>query len=261
MATGDLIKLGTLYMGGTKRNRPTNPINGGNSHAFSAGQTIEIRNTESADADKMQWREINEGGKKYLVGDRVPIHSVSWDDLNDQSLIFGKNIKIDGQDYKLRSLTGGSNYRSGTDTYSGGSPTNNEWDRWIVNEAGLPGLPTPTATELTNNAANQAGAHNQFWNWYNMRTWAQETYTGGSSNRALRGSFSARYWNSSASSFRNPYIGFRPVLEVLYTPPNLSPKINGVYRNYDSGYVKINGVWREIDEIHTKINEIWRKSE
>ncbi len=223
MATGDLIKLGTLYLGGVKKNRPTNPINGGNSHPFTAGQAIEIRNTEAADADKMQWREINDGGKKYLVGDRVPIHSVSWDDLNAQSLIMGKTIKIDGQDYKLRSLTGGSTYRSGTDAYSGGSPANNEWDRWIVNEAGLLGLPTPTATELTNNAANQAGPHNTVWNWFNMYSWAQETYTGGSSYRAVRGYGAARYWGSLASANRGAGIGFRPVLEVL----NSSPLISG----------------------------------
>lgn len=223
MATGDLIKLGTLYLGGTKRNRPTNPISGGNSHAFSAGQAIEIRNTESADADKMQWREVSDGGKKYLVGDRVPIHSVSWDDLNAQSLIQGKEITIDGQQYKLRSLTGGSNYRTGTDAYSGGSPTNNEWDRWITNESNLPGLPKPTATELTNNAANQTGPHNLIWNWFNMYSWAQETYTGGGTSRAFRGNNSARLWNYSTSSIRNANYGWRPVLEVL----NSSPLISG----------------------------------
>lgn len=176
MATGDLIKLGTLYLGGTKRSRPTNPVSGGDVHAFSAGQTIEIRNTESSEADKLHWREINDGGKKYLVADRALIRSISWDDLNAQSLIFGKEITIDGQQYKIRSLTGGSTYRSGTDAYSGGSPSNNEWDRWIVNEANISGLPKPTATDLTNNSANLNGAHNQFWNWYNMYSWAQETY-------------------------------------------------------------------------------------
>lgn len=218
MATGDLIKLGTLYMGGTKRNRPTDPIGGGNSHAFSAGQAIEIRNTESADADKMQWREINDGGKKYLVGDRVPIHSVSWDDLNAQGLITGKTIKIDGQDYKLRSLTGGEEKREGgTGTSYAGGKLPNEWDRWIVNEANLPGLPIPKATDLA--GKNPTGAHNQIWNWDNMYSWAQDTYLHNGSSRASRGYSSARYWSSSASSVRYAYYGFRPVLEVLNSAP------------------------------------------
>ncbi|MEK4025770.1 glycoside hydrolase family 78 protein [Sporosarcina sp. FSL W7-1283] len=222
MATGDLIKLGTLYLGGTKRSRPTNPVSGGDVHAFSAGQTIEIRNTESSEADKLHWREINDGGKKYLVADRALIRSISWDDLNAQSLIFGKEITIDGQQYKIRSLTGGSTYRSGTDAYSGGSPSNNEWDRWIVNEANISGLPKPTATDLTNNSANLNGAHNQFWNWYNMYSWAQETYTGNSSDRAFRGYYSARFWDYSTSSYRGTYFGFRPVLEVLNSAPLIS---------------------------------------
>lgn len=226
LATGDLLKLGTLYLGGIKKTRPTNPINGGDVPAFSAGQTIEIRDTDASDAYKLQWREINDGGKKYLVADRAIIQSISWDDLNGQSLIFGKTITIDGQQYKLRSLTGGSNYR-GSDGYSGGSPTSNEWDRWIVNEAGLAGLPTPNSTELTNDSTNQSGAHNQFWNWYNMYSWAQETYTGNGSYRALRGIYSARYWGYNTSSIRATSVGFRPVLEVL----NAVPVVSGTDEN------------------------------
>lgn len=246
MATGDLIKLGTLYLGGTKRNRPTNPISGGNSHAFSAGHVIEIRNTESADADKMQWREVNDGGKKYLVGDRVPIHSVSWDDLHAQSLIFGKVIKIDGQDYKLRSLTGGEEKREGGvgSSYAGGKLPN-EWDRWIVNEAGLPGLPIPNATDLA--GANQAGAHNQMWNWHEMRSWAQETYLHSGSLRANRGNNSARNWNYNTSSSRNANIGFRPVLEVLNSAPTISVVTSNDRTLYESDAYAISGTATDTD--------------
>lgn len=52
------------------------------------------------------------------------------------------------------------------------------------------------------------------------------------------------------------------IYEIIhYTPPNLSLKINGEYKQYDQGWVKVNGEWREIDEIHVKINGMWRKSE
>lgn len=240
MANGDLIKLGTLYLGGAKKARPTNPINGGDIPAFSAGQVIEIRDTDTSDAYKLQWREINDGGKKYLVADRAIIQSISWDDLNGQSLIFGKTIIIDGQQYKIRSLTGGSNYR-GTDAYSGGSPTSNEWDRWIVNEAGLVGLPTPTATELTNNSANQNGTHNQFWNWYNMYSWAQETYTANGSRRAIRGRSSARFWNYYASSSRDTVFGFRPVLEVLNSTPTVTLNTANNTTLYENSTYTIDG--------------------
>lgn len=234
MANGDVIKLGTLYMGSTKITRPTRPWQNdyepytgaglGNIQNYSAGATLEIRNTEANDADKMQWIEVNDGGKKYLICDRVMLVNISWDDLNAQSLIFGKNVTIDGQQYKLRVLTGGSNLRSNNDYYSGGTPTTNEWDRWIVNEAGLSGLPTPTASDLDTslNSTDLNSPHNQKWNWMGVYSWAQETYTGNSAGRAVRGYNSARYWYYYSSGGRSTYFGWRPVLEVLNSAPVIS---------------------------------------
>lgn len=242
LANGDVIKLGTLYMGATKVTRPTVPwqtgsetytgSGAGNIAAFVAGANLVIQNTSATDIDKMQWVEVNEGGKKYLVCDRVMLTSISWDDLNAQSLIFGKNITIDGQLYKIRALTAGSNYRSGTDAYSGGTPTTNEWDKWITNESALVGLPTPIASDLdsTRNATDKNGVHNQKWNWLGVYSWGQETYTGNSSNRALRGFNSARLWVSFTSSYRFSDIGWRPVLEVL----NSAPVISGTDENLGS---------------------------
>ncbi len=260
MATGDLIKLGTLYLGGAKRSRPTNPSGSGDVHTFSAGQTIEIRNTETNDADKIQWREVNDSGKKYFISDRVLIRSVSWDDLNVQSLILGKEITIDGQLYKIRSLTGGSNYRNGSDPYSGGSPANNEWDRWIINEANLVGLPKPSAQDLTNNGSNQFGAHNQYWNWFTMYSMAQETQSGGTLYRVVRGNLSAQLWSNTLPATRSPGIGWRPVLEVSHTPPEIQVNVNGMQRKVESVHVKVSGAWREVAEAHVNINGIWRKS-
>ena len=230
MATGDLIKLGTFFKAGAKQLLPTNPWRsgstpgGGNLPVFSAGQAIEIRDTDASDAYKLRWREVNVGAKKLLVSDRNILEQVSWDDLNALGLIAGKNITIDGQEYKLRVLSGGSNYRSGTDAYSGGSPVANEWDQIIVNEANYPGLPKPNATDLGSGptTAQRDGAHNQFWNWYYMYSWAQETYTGNGTYRALRGYYAARNWVRNTSSDRFTFFGFRPVLEVLNSAPLIS---------------------------------------
>ncbi|MGG1531367.1 Ig-like domain-containing protein [Brevibacillus agri] len=232
MANGDLIKLGTFYLAGAKKVRPTKPWRSdttppgapsvGDIPSFSAGQTIEIRDTDASDAYKIQWREVKGGAKKLLIADRDLLVNVSWDDLNAQGLIFGKTITIDGQQYKLRVLTGGSNYR-GADGYSGGTPTDNEWDRIIVNEAGLNGLPTPTASDLDNsaNSTDFNSAHNQFWNWYYMYSWAQETYTGNSAGRAIRGYLSARGWDYYGAAARFG-VGWRPVLEVLNSVPSVT---------------------------------------
>lgn len=180
-------------------------------------------NTPSDDANKLQWVKIKDGDKTLLICDRVILVNVSWDDLNGQGYVTGKTVTIDGAKYKCRLLTGGSNYRNG-DPYAGGSPTNNEWDRFITREEVVSGLPAPVSSDLdTNqNSTDFNSTHNKFWNWFYVYSWCQETYSGNASSRAFRGYSSARnyYWNSS--SYRYAYFGFRPVLEILNTDPLIS---------------------------------------
>lgn len=233
LATGDIKKLGGFYLNNVLQTRPTYPWrNGstpsggpaaGNIPTYTAGHNIEIKDTPSADANKIQWVEVNDNGKKYYVADRNLLVSVSWDDLNSQNLITGKTITIDGQKYLLRVLTGGANYRSGSDAYSGGTSPN-EWDRWICNEAGLSGLKTPSSTDLDSSMveSDRVAANNSLWNWYYVYSWTKETYTGNSSSRVLRGYDSARYWSYNTSSSRYVIFGWRPVLEVLNSGPLIS---------------------------------------
>ncbi|MGN8967308.1 hypothetical protein [Intestinimonas sp. HCP28S3_D6] len=106
--------------------------------------------TPSADANKLQWVKIKDGDKTRLICDRVILVSVSWDDLNGQGYVTGKTITIDGTKYKCRLLTGGSNRRN-NDWYAGGTPTNNEWDRFITREEVITGLPAPVSSDLDTN--------------------------------------------------------------------------------------------------------------
>lgn len=180
-------------------------------------------NTPSADANKLQWVKIKDGDKTLLICDRVILVNVSWDDLKAQGFITGKTVTIDGAKYKCRVLTGGSNRRN-NDYYAGGTPSNNEWDRFITREEVISGLPAPVSSDLdTNqNATDLNGAHNSLWNWYYVYSWCQETWAENASTRAYRGYDSARYWSYHTASTRNPYLGFRPVLEVLNTDPLIS---------------------------------------
>ena len=179
--------------------------------------------TPSADANKLQWVKIKDGDKTLLICDRVILVSVSWDDLNGQGYVTGKTITIDGTKYKCRLLTGGSNRRN-NDWYAGGTPTNNEWDRFITREEVITGLPAPVSSDLdsTQNATDLNSTHNQFWNWYYVYSWCQETYSGNSSCRAYRGYESARYWSYIYAAIQIASVGFRPVLEVLNTDPLIS---------------------------------------
>ena len=179
--------------------------------------------TPSADANKLQWVKIKDGDKTLLICDRVILVSVSWDDLNGQGYVTGKTITIDGTKYKCRLLTGGSNRRN-NDWYAGGTPTNNEWDRFITREEVITGLPAPVSSDLdTNlNTTDHNSTHNQLWHWVGVYSWCQETWAENASYRAYRGYLSARFWIRYSSGSRSVSVGFRPVLEVLNTDPLIS---------------------------------------
>ena len=182
-----------------------------------------LGSTPAADANKLQWHKIKDGSKTLLICDRNILVSVSWNDLNEQGYITGKTVTIDGATYKCRVLTGGSTYR-GNDTYAGGSPTNNEWDRFTTREEVITGLPAPTSSDLDASlaAADKTSAHNQFWNWMGCYSWCQEVYSGNSSSRAVRGWVSARSWHDNRATGRYVSVDFRPVLEILNTDPLIS---------------------------------------
>ena len=179
--------------------------------------------TPSADANKLQWVKIKDGDKTLLICDRVILVSVSWDDLNGQGYVTGKTITIDGTKYKCRLLTGGSNRRN-NDWYAGGTPTNNEWDRFITREEVITGLPAPVSSDLDTilNTTDHNSTHNQLWHWVGVYSWCQETWAENASYRAYRGCNSARLWNCYSYGYRSVNVGFRPVLEVLNTDPLIS---------------------------------------
>ena len=179
--------------------------------------------TPSADANKLQWVQIQAGDKPLLICARVILVRVSCDDLTGQCSVTGKTITIDGTKYKCRLLTGGSNRRN-NDWYAGGTPTNNEWDRFITREEVITGLPAPVSSDLdTNlNTTDHNSTHNQLWHWVGVYSWCQETWAENASRRAYRGYSSARYWNYDSSGYRYVSVGFRPVLEVLNTDPLIS---------------------------------------
>jgi hypothetical protein len=228
------VKLGGFYNNGAILKRPTKPWRpddsvGGNSGYGDIPQmsgsmaNYTFGDTPSADANKLQWVKIKDGDKTLLICDRVILVSVSWDDLNGQGYVTGKTITIDGTKYKCRLLTGGSNRRN-NDWYAGGTPTNNEWDRFITREEVITGLPAPVSSDLdTNlNTTDHNSTHNQLWHWVGVYSWCQETWAENASNRAYRGCNSARFWDYNSSGNRDVGVGFRPVLEVLNTDPLIS---------------------------------------
>ena len=157
---------------------------------FTYAGTIEAYKLTSAMATTEEYAQQNKYAHSLFVADYAVTHTVSWNDLNTKSLIFGKNYASGGVGYTLRAPSVGSRY-TGSDESQRGVPQSNEWDTMLNKNSGY------------------------IQNWNKMYSWGQDTYSADESRRANRGYDSARYWYRSGSSHRNASLGFRPVLEVL----------------------------------------------
>ena len=158
--------------------------------------TIEAYKLTSEMATTEEYAQQNKYPHSLFVADYAVTHTISWGGLNDEGLIFGKNYASGGVDYTLRAPSVGSN-STGSGESQHDTPSNNEWDRILDKNSGY------------------------IQNWNKMYSWGQDTSSAAESFRAYRGYNSARFWYYTSSSFRNVYLGFRPVLEVL-NPDTLS---------------------------------------
>ena len=70
-----------------------------------------------------------------FVADYAVTHTVSWNGLNDEGLIFGKNYASGGVDYTLRAPSVGSNATGSGDSQRG-VPQSNEWDTMLNKNSG-----------------------------------------------------------------------------------------------------------------------------
>ena len=152
--------------------------------------TIEAYKLTSEMATTEEYAQQNKYLHSLFVADYAVTHTISWGGLNDEGLIFGKNYASGGVDYTLRAPSVGSN-STGSGESQHDTPSNNEWDRILDKNSGY------------------------IQNWNKMYSWGQDTSSAAESFRAYCGYNSARFWYYTSSSFRNVYLGFRPVLEVL----------------------------------------------
>ena len=152
--------------------------------------TVEAYKLTSAMATTEEYAQQNKYAHSLFVADYAVTLKVNWNNLDTASLIFGKNYASGGVDYTLRAPSVGS-ISTGSGDSQRGVPQSNEWDTMLNKNSGY------------------------IQNWNKMYSWGQDTSSAAESFRAYRGYNSARFWYYTSSSFRNVYLGFRPVLEVL----------------------------------------------
>ena len=157
---------------------------------FTYAGTVDAYKLTSAIATTDEYAQQNEYLHSLFVADYAVKYAVSWNTLNDASLIFGKNYAAGGVDYMLRAPSVGSD-DTGSGNSQRGTPQSNEWDRMLDKYDGY------------------------IKNWSGMFSWGQDTPRSSAPDRAGRGDYSARYWYHHGVTDSNPSLGFRPVLEVL----------------------------------------------
>ena len=157
---------------------------------FTYAGTIEAYKLTSAMATTEEYAQQNKYPHSLFVADYAVTHTVSWNGLNDEGLIFGKNYASGGVDYTLRAPSVGSNATGSGDSQRG-VPQSNEWDTMLNKNSGY------------------------IKNWNGIYSWGQDTTRYNSSYRAVRGFNSARFWSYIDAAISFPFLGFRPVLEIL----------------------------------------------
>ena len=157
---------------------------------FTYAGTVDAYKLTSEMETTEEYAQQNKYAHSLFVADYAVTHTVSWNGLNDEGLIFGKNYASGGVDYTLRAPSVGSSYTGSGDSERG-TPQSNEWDTMLNKNSGY------------------------IQNWNKMYSWGQDVSSGFASSRARRGYDSARYWHYDYATDSGPRVGFRPVLEVL----------------------------------------------
>lgn len=165
------LKLGSLSL----NNEPVTPET-----EYHSGQLISFGPT--VPGKEISWVPVN----GLLIADQCLLTNISWDDLDAQGLVFGKEIKAQGFKFTVRLLQVGNNEN-----------VPNEWDASL----------------------DTVGEDDGLWHWKEKFFWGQESVDADKDGayHAYRGYFSARYWFNISSGYRTGRVGFRPALEPLPT--------------------------------------------
>ena len=132
-----------------------------------------------------------------FIADYNVTHTVSWNDLNAQGMIFSRTYTSGGIDYTLRAPSVGRDYKGSAETKRG-APINNEWDT-ILDKAKQDHL-------------DNTGGYIK--NWKDIYSFGQEGYLDAKDYLAVRGYTSAFFYTYTGASNTEAAFGYRPVLEL-----------------------------------------------
>jgi len=170
--------------------------------------TVNAYKLTSAMATTEEYAEQNKYDHSLFIADYNVTFKVDWNQLNEKQMIFGTPYTSYGVNYTMRAPSAGSqanNNNGKDDSSTRGIPKSNEWDAIL-------------------DKANQDWKDNTsgyIKNWSGKYSFGQDNHAD-ASLRAVRGYDSARRWYVNVAAYSYPYVGFRPVLEILNTDPLIS---------------------------------------
>lgn len=223
MATGDLHKFGTLYRNDTEKIKIPNypwyktpsgaPCEGDIHHVHRNGDEYQIKDSCPDDSYLIRWIEINDNNEKLFISDRNLLGGFNPEEFYYKNAYASKGsgeiITIDGSEYELFVLSGGS-----------GENSDCEWNKYIVNTGNFPGLPYPSSVDNDVFGSEKFfSPHNNVWHWAGCYSACCEI---NGYKHVCRGSSSVKSWTESV--FLND-IGWRPVLKLLKAKQNSLPVI------------------------------------
>ena len=147
--------------------------------------TIDAYSLSEEQVATPEWAAAHISKRSLFMADYVVAHTVSWDALDQEHLIFGREYQSNSIPYKLRAPSVGSVVQNTVYTYT--LPAGNEWSRIL--EKGI--------ADIKNDELPY--------------TWGQETSTDKPSYRII---VCESYIDESLPSEYSYFNGFRPVLQI-----------------------------------------------
>lgn len=153
-------------------------------------------------------------GKTICIADRQLHNNISWDSINNDGYVFGRQVKIDNNNesnlkYTLKLMSGGTAV----------ADTNNDYDKYIINST-LNG--------------NIVAGDNNIWNWVSgQASWTSTTLPSGNTVRIFRGSSALNSFSNALTSNTASGYTYRPMLiiEKMY--------INKSFISFNGDYKKL----------------------
>ena len=168
------------------------------------------------------WLKFSYMGNVEFVAKKPFRHSISWDDINKVGSVFGnKTITIGKNKYKIRLLKGKAEGKQEDYTSNSGQINqDSEWNRLMLpihekapsNWSYAENVKSPTSnwnigysnSDLITGNATGNGSYN----------WCQE-YGSSAGGRLYRGRYDISYSGFYMATAKQPYFGWRPVLELV----------------------------------------------